>query len=145
MAPDVLPLIRFRANLWYVHNMTSSVFSPWGLSAETRAWESKCLQSDMWCRDKMHVVITYNMFWYVLHQKSCAYKSQCLHVCVHVHARLCFMHLQCVPTITSHNTKKNMVNFSFLRAYMWISQTTYVNSAVSVDTPYLWPRLGMGN
>lgn len=32
-----------------------------------RAWER---WRDMWCRDKTHVIVAYNMLWYALNQKE---------------------------------------------------------------------------
>lgn len=144
MPPDVLPLIRSRANPLirprYGLICSVLVFSPRGLSAEMRAWESGCLGSDMWCRDKIHVVITYNMFWYALHQKSCVHESQCLCVCAHNY-------------FSQHQKKKKLkkrekyCEFLFSEGIYvdFPDHLSYVNSAVSVDTPCLWSRLGMGN
>lgn len=95
MPPDVLPLIRSNLYHRYVHHMTSSVqswYSGPGGFAQMRSWEgeeSGCLVNDMWCRDKMHALITPNMFWYALNQKHCV----CLCVCF----SLCSCACACIP------------------------------------------------
>ncbi len=81
----------------------------------------------------MHVVITYNMFWYALNQK----KRECMWVSV-LCMSLLYAFTVCVRTITFHNTTKYCEFFFSEGTGMdFPEHLSYVNSAVSVDTPCL--------
>lgn len=81
----------------------------------------------------MHVVITYNMFWYALNQK----KRVCMWVSVLCMSML-YVSTVCVPIIAFHNTTKYCeFLFSGVICMDFRDHLSYVNSAVSVDTPCL--------
>lgn len=69
MPPDVLPLIRSRATdtstVW-PHPLRVGIPAPGGRSRDEGSGEHE----DKWCRDNMHIIITYNMFWYALNRKK---------------------------------------------------------------------------
>lgn len=69
----------------------------------------------------------------------------CACMCMTLYA-LCIYSV-CAHNYFSQNSQKNTVNFSFLRGIYvdFPDHLSYVNSAISVDTPHLWSRLGMGN
>lgn len=117
MPPDVLPLIRSRANRWYVHDVTSSVRSWYSVP---EGWGLELGREDVWgmtCGVETKCILSLHTICSGMHLIKIRYESQgvCVCICVHRHAVL-YASTVCV-CIQLLATTENTVHVSFRRTF----------------------------